>query len=133
MKIKNRKQKGSGCSVMNQPNINVVPPESEMNKVINEKCIQNYYTEYLKLEDVEDDSMTPSDFFKKAQGGDISILETLAGLNNNSYIPHEQRQGQPIDEIDFELQLQGEKIYETQENYEDYRSGIKKKDHNLKN
>lgn len=133
MKIKNRKQKGSGCSVMNYPNINVVPPESEMNKVINEKCIQNYYTEYLKLEDVEDDSMTPSDFFKKAQDGDISILETLAGLNNNSYIPHEQRQGQPIDEIDFELQLQGEKIYETQENYEDYRSGIKKKDHNLKN
>ena len=133
MKIKNRKQKGSGCSVMNQPNINVVPPESEMNKVINEDCIKNYYTEYLKQQKVEADLITPSNFFKKAQDGDISILETLAGLNNNSYIPHEQRQGQPIDEIDFELQLQGEKIYETQENYEDYRSGIKKKDHNLKN
>ena len=127
MKIKNKNQKGGECSSIDNPRINVVPPESEMNKVINEDCIKNYYTEYLKQQKVEADLITPSNFFKKAQDGDISILETLAGLNNNSYIPHEQRQGQPIDEIDFELQLQGEKIYETQENYQDYRSGIKKK------
>lgn len=99
------KQKGKGCNTRNDPKLNTIPKEDEMNKPIKPECIKNYYREYSQKQNNKD----TGEIFSEASMGSLNIMQTLAGLNCNIYQPHNiLADNYEIDTLNFELQLKEE-------------------------